>query len=216
MPIILDLCGGTGSWSRPYEQAGYDVRVIDPLVDPILDVRTYVPPQDVHGILAAPPCTEFSIAGARWWATKDPRLLPDALSIVAGCLRVIAMAEPVWWAMENPVGRITMALGKPRWKFQPYEFGDPWQKKTCIWGVHTIPVKMPLPWPPNGEHGMERWTLGPNIFSPTPTRAQIEKAVGWGLVPPDWEQRWGPHPSRALLRSITPPKFAQAFFEANP
>lgn len=28
--IILDLCGGTGSWSKPYRDAGYDVgRVFD-------------------------------------------------------------------------------------------------------------------------------------------------------------------------------------------
>lgn len=26
--IILDLCGGTGSWSRPYREAGYDVCLI--------------------------------------------------------------------------------------------------------------------------------------------------------------------------------------------
>lgn len=26
--IILDLCGGTGAWSQPYAEAGYDVRVI--------------------------------------------------------------------------------------------------------------------------------------------------------------------------------------------
>ena len=26
--LILDLCGGTGSWSKPYKEAGYDVRVI--------------------------------------------------------------------------------------------------------------------------------------------------------------------------------------------
>ena len=26
--IILDLCGGTGSWSAPYKQAGYDVRLV--------------------------------------------------------------------------------------------------------------------------------------------------------------------------------------------
>ena len=32
MPVILDLCGGTGSWSRPYRDAGYDVRIVDPLV----------------------------------------------------------------------------------------------------------------------------------------------------------------------------------------
>jgi len=26
--IILDLCGGTGSWSKPYKEAGYDVRLV--------------------------------------------------------------------------------------------------------------------------------------------------------------------------------------------
>ena len=25
--IILDLCGGTGAWSRPYKEAGYDVSI---------------------------------------------------------------------------------------------------------------------------------------------------------------------------------------------
>ena len=57
--IILDLCGGTGSWSRPYKEAGYDVRVI---TLPGHDVRLYAPPGNVYGILAAPPCTEFSYA----------------------------------------------------------------------------------------------------------------------------------------------------------
>lgn len=50
--IILDLCGGTGSWSRYYKAAGYDVRVI---TLPEYDVLTYVPPGNVYGILAAPP-----------------------------------------------------------------------------------------------------------------------------------------------------------------
>jgi len=57
--IILDLCGGTGSWSKFYNEAGYDVRVI---TCPDYDVRTYEPPKNVYGILAAPPCTMFSIA----------------------------------------------------------------------------------------------------------------------------------------------------------
>jgi hypothetical protein len=26
--IILDICGGTGSWSLPYKEKGYDVRVL--------------------------------------------------------------------------------------------------------------------------------------------------------------------------------------------
>lgn len=50
--IILDLCGGTGAWSRPYKEAGYDVRNI---TLPKYDVRTYQPPENVYGILSAPP-----------------------------------------------------------------------------------------------------------------------------------------------------------------
>lgn len=38
--IILDLCGGTGSWSKPYKEAGYDVRNI---TLPEFDVLTYEP-----------------------------------------------------------------------------------------------------------------------------------------------------------------------------
>lgn len=133
---ILDLCGGSGSWSEPYRRAGYHVVVVDPIADREgdvrMDVRDYTPPPNVWGILAAPPCTEFSIAGARWWSTKDPALLADAISVVHGCQQVIARAQPYWWALENPVGRITGVIGKPRWTFQPWEFGDPWQKKTCI------------------------------------------------------------------------------------
>ena len=57
--IILDLCGGTGSWSRPYVEAGYDGRLI---TLPEIDVRDYMPPNNIYGILAAPPCTMFSFA----------------------------------------------------------------------------------------------------------------------------------------------------------
>lgn len=57
-PIILDLCGGSGSWSKPYVEAGYDVRLV---TLPEHNVLTYQPPEDVHGVLAAPPCTEFSV-----------------------------------------------------------------------------------------------------------------------------------------------------------
>ena len=31
--IILDLCGGTGAWSKPYKDAGYDVRLAPPYTE---------------------------------------------------------------------------------------------------------------------------------------------------------------------------------------
>ncbi len=85
--IILDLCGGTGSWSKPYKEAGYDVRVI---TIPEYDVRDYEPPEEfVYGILAAPPCDQFSYAKT----TGKPRQLKEAWSIVNACLNIIAKCQ---------------------------------------------------------------------------------------------------------------------------
>jgi len=138
--IILDLCGGTGAWSKPYKLAGYDVRLIT-LPD---DVRLYVPPQNVHGVLAAPPCTHLAASGARWWEEKGIGALLEALSIVDACLRIILMANPFFWVLENPVGRLSTYLGPPKMYFHPWEFGDPWTKKTALWGDFNVPEKTPV------------------------------------------------------------------------
>ena len=51
--IILDLCGGTGSWSKFYAESGeYEVYNI---TLPEYDVRTYTPPDNVYGILVNMP-----------------------------------------------------------------------------------------------------------------------------------------------------------------
>ena len=83
--IIISLCGGTGAWEDPYRQHPdiYDVRLI---TLPEFDVRDYEPPDGVYGILAAPPCTEFSIARS---TAKTPRDLQGAMEIVSACLRII-------------------------------------------------------------------------------------------------------------------------------
>jgi len=132
--IILDLCGGSGSWSKPYVDAGYDVRVV---TFPDGDVRTYKPPPNVHGILAAPPCTEFSIARNH---TID-RDFESGMEIVNACLDIIKKCEPKWWALENPAGHLTKFLGEPRYTFQPWWFGDGWSKRTMLWGEFNPPIR---------------------------------------------------------------------------
>lgn len=175
---ILDLCGGTEAWSDPYRNAGYKVVVVT-LPD---DVRLFkLPDYPVHGILAAPPCTHLSGSGARWWKEKGESALIESLSIVDACLRLILFCKPKWWVLENPVGRLVHYLGKPKLYFQPYEYGDPYTKKTCLWGDFTIPIK--------------------KVVEPTEG----------GKI-----HRMPPSPDRGALRSITPPGFAKAFFEANP
>jgi hypothetical protein len=183
---------------------------------PQYDVREFEPPEGVHGILAAPPCTQFSISGARWWKSKPVSFLDDALDTVQSCLRIIRQSGCRWWALENPVGRLRKFIGDPSWSFQPWEFGDPWFKKTCIWGEHEIPEKRPCR-KPDTEKGAKRWKVSlTNHLSPTPTAEQIARLVQSGMIPSDWCHRLGPSPARATLRSITPGGFARAFFEANP
>ena len=138
--IILDLCGGTGAWSRPYKEAGYDVRLI---TLPNHDVRTYQPPSGVYGILAAPPCTHFSLSGAQYWKVKDADgRTYDDISILTACLMLIALVKPTFWALENPVGRMGKLLGRPQFTFNPCDFGDPYTKKTCLWLKH-LPLLIP-------------------------------------------------------------------------
>ncbi len=178
-PLILDLCGGTGAWSKPYKDAGYDVRVI---TSPDYDIRLFEwLDEPVHGILAAPPCTHLSGSGARWWKDKGDGALLEALSIVDACMRIILLTQPKWWCLENPVGRLVHYLGKPRMYFQPWEYGDPYTKKTCLWGNFNEPAKNP-----------------------------VEPTEGGKI------HRMPPSPDRGKLRSITPPGFSLAFFEANP
>ena len=138
--IILDLCGGTGAWSKPYREAGYEVINITLPKDVRLQgVFSY----DIYGILCAPPCTHFAGSGARWWKEKGIEPLLDGLSIVDACLRIIITAKPKFWVLENPVGRLNKFLGKPVMYFNPCDYGDPYTKKTALWGKFNIPKKNP-------------------------------------------------------------------------
>lgn len=133
--VVLDLCGGSGSWSRPYAEAGYRVELV---TLPDGDVRTYEPPPGVWGVLAAPPCTEFSVA-----KTVGERDFARALEEVCACMRIIALARPRWWALENPgSGLLRRWLGPPRDTWQPCDFGDPWTKLTAIWGDFALPARV--------------------------------------------------------------------------
>lgn len=187
--VILDLCGGTGAWSRPYTENGYDV---DLITLPRWDVKDYIPPrgQPIQGILAAPPCTMFSLART---TAKTPRDFKKGLIPVQQCLRIIWHARMFnglkWWALENPKGYLRQFLGKPAMTFNPYDFGDPYSKATDLWGFFNEPKRNPV------EMTDEMKSKCAINSRPLP---KIK-----GLTQAD-------------KRAITPAGFAKAFFEANP
>ena len=197
--IILDLCGGTGTWSEPYSKTGYDVRLID--IENGRDVRKFgFLDEPIYGVLAAPPCTHLAGSGARWWKEKGEGALLEALSVVDACLRIVAVHKPKWWALENPVGRLTRYLGPPRMYFDPWWFGDCWTKKTALWGEFNVPHLKPVEPIKDIPKGLHCQDIA---YSKLLTHG---KNPIW-YMPPSSE--------RSKLRSITPHGFARAFFEAN-
>ena len=135
--LILSLCDYTGNWPRYYKEAGYDVRLVD--LKHGCDVRLMkIPVKSVYGILAAPICTVFASSGARWPRSDDD--YREGLSLVDACLRLVPICRPKFWALENPVGKLVRWLGKPKTYFNPCDYGDPYTKKTALWGDFNIPT----------------------------------------------------------------------------
>jgi len=226
--IILDLCGGTGSWSKPYQEAGYNVKTI---TLPDYDVTDYIVTDwsnmgwnfktisfrnqktnefnpiridYIYGILAAPPCTEFSVLNAI--AAPRERNPQDGMIIVNACKAIIEKCNPTFWAMENPTGFLRQYIGKPKFTFQPWEFGDAWTKKTDIWGSFNIPIKQFIKWDDVPKLPIY---IRPNRGKPS--IAYLHKS-SQNLIP---QLQGFKCNTDADFRAITPPSFAKAFYEAN-
>lgn len=231
--IILDLCGGSGSWSRPFLQYNaahpvsrdwYDVRLItlpnydvtkirlikDPRFPALRLERAsgrfeYVPTSCVLGILAAPPCTEFSVLNCK--AEPRQRKPDEGMIVVNACLQVIDWCQPEWWALENPVGYLRDYLGKPTLTFQPWEYGDPWTKRTDIWGCFNVPKKLYKRW----EDVPNKLPLYTRPGRGKPNFAYLHKSAHKDIP----QLAFADPKTDADFRAITPPGFAQAFFNAN-
>ena len=211
--IIIDLCGGTGAWSKPYWEAGYDVRVI---TLPEYDVRDYAPPDNVYGILAAPPCTEFSTARTknRYMESSPVRNLDRGLEVVRACIKIIEMCTPVFYAIENPVGLLSRFLGKPDFTFQPWQFGDLWTKRTALWGNFNRPVPVFR----SQEECLKQIDVS---IKEHYKKLKISASLRRSAILPSRADMDRTHfqfsmkEERSAFRAITPPGFAQAFFKAN-
>lgn len=88
-------------------------------------------------IIAFPPCTYLTVTGNRWFNFEKygdkaiQRMLDrnDAIKF----FMTIANADCDKIAIENPVGIMSTKWRKPDQIIQPYQFGDSYEKRTCLW-----------------------------------------------------------------------------------
>lgn len=207
--IILHLCADMGTDSQPYKEAGYDVRLIGSKVG----IENYHPPENVYGIIANPPCTQFSFAKT----TGKPRDVQEGMRLVKECLRVIWEAQfdlrgPYskkttlkFWMLENPNGLLKHFLGHPVFEYHPWEFGDNYKKNTHVWGWFNVLQKT--------------YSQCHDVI----TKEDIELCKRNSRKLPKFDSlknnqihyEGNEHLTRTERRSICSPGFAEAFFNAN-
>ena len=202
MKTLLSLFDHSGNWALPFAEGGWNVILWDIKhtcnhFDTFRDINDACTDYfyehifdnygTVDGIIASVPCTDFAVSGARWFAEKDANgSTAKSIELVYQTLRIIDLCQPDFWAIENPISRIhklVPELGNPTMYFNPCDFGEPYTKKTSLYGNFNTDLKR-NPIPPTEGSKMHRMYGGKSERTKT-------------------------------LRSVTPPGFAQAFYEAN-
>lgn len=131
---IQECSGGRPEWHIPGD------------VLPILNGNTKFITQDgtlneISGkwdmIIAHPPCTYLTVTGNRWfniekYGKKAIKRYEQRKEAIQFFFRIVnANCDKI--AIENPVGIMSTAWQKPTQIIQPYMFGEPFEKKTCLW-----------------------------------------------------------------------------------
>ena len=200
---ILHLCADIGSDSRFY-QLDNDYEVIK--IGKDTGVENYSPPNDVYGIIANPVCTEFSTVSG-FNKVGD---LEKGMFLVNHCLRIIEIAKPTFWILENPAkGRLKEKLGKPKFIYQPWHFGSPWSKQTAIWGEFNIPKKIYSKW----EDVPNKLDLWKRKDRDKPCLTYLHKSAKNIITEFEWAKDL--IQDDMSLRSMCSQGFAKAFYEAN-
>ena len=137
-------------------------------------------------VIAHPPCTDLAVSGARWFREKQMDFRQQK-ACVFFMRMMLCSAERI--AVENPIGIMSTCYRNPDQIIQPYQFGDPFEKKTCLW-LKNLPK-----------------LESTNIVTPPP-RQQLKS----GRTIPVWYSN-AKHSERQKIRSKTFPGIAKAMAE---
>ncbi len=195
MPMrkVLVACEWSGTVRDAFRAEGYEAWSCDlePNPGPYHiqdDVRGYLTP-DWDMLIGFPPCTYVCMSGIHW-NKRIPGREEKTQAAIQFFKDLLAAPIPLI-ALENPVGILSSSVRKPDQIFQPWEFGHPEQKKTCLW-LKGLPKLQPtniLPLPASGR--WENQTKGGwNKLGPGEDRAKMRGKTYKGVAEAMAKQ-WG-------------------------
>jgi hypothetical protein len=79
-------------------------------------------------MIAHPPCTHLAVSGARWFKNKQAEQ-KQAIDFFIK----LTNADIPRICVENPISIMSSLYRKPDQIIQPYQFGHPETKATCLW-----------------------------------------------------------------------------------
>lgn len=130
-------------------------------------------------VVAHPPCTDLAVSGARWFREKQMDMRQQK-ACVFFMRMVLCNAEHI--AVENPIGIMSTCYRKPDQTIQPWQFGHPETKSTCLW-LKNLPVLEPTEIVEGREQRV--WKLPPSA-----DRAKLRSKTYPGIAKAMAEQ-WG-------------------------
>lgn len=140
-------------------------------------------------MIAHPPCTFLCSSGLHWNKRRPERAVETESALVF--VRLLLDCDIPKIALENPIGCISSRIRKPDQTIQPWQFGHPESKATCLW-LKGLPALTPtniLPKPASG-----RWenqtASGQNKLPPSKDRWKIRSETYAGIAEAMAEQ-WG-------------------------
>jgi hypothetical protein len=137
-------------------------------------------------MIAHPPCTRLAVSGARYF-TKYQAEQQESIRF----FMEFATAPVSRIAIENPVCIMSTKWRKPDQIIQPWQFGHPESKATCLWlkGLAKLVPTSILAKPACG-HWQNQTPSGQNKLGPSPTRASDRARTYQGIAEAMADQ-WG-------------------------
>ena len=184
MKVII-LCEFSGIIRDAFISKGHDAISCDLLPSespngPHIQADCQAIPLDGYDLLIGhPPCTYLAVSGARWWAGRQ-REQANALAFVKWMMDLPIPRI----AIENPISRISSAIRKPDQIIQPWQFGHPETKATCLW-LKNLPLLAPTNIVAGREPRVHHMSPGPERWRGRSRTLQgIANAMAsqWGIL----------------------------------
>lgn len=142
-------------------------------------------------MIAHPDCTYLTISGLHWNNRTEGRWLKTEEAYGFFLKLYNAPIDKV--CIENPIGYVNTHFRKPNQIIQPWQFGHPYSKATCLW-LRNLPLLKPT-----------------NVL--TPTKFQANGRPQWDNQTPTGQNKLGPSKTRWMERSRTYEGIAEAMAE---